>query len=129
VTDRTPAETLTAAVTRLRERSIGVTAGPWTHNPDLVWNASPHFDQEFVGAPAEYGTVIVAATGKPTDPQALADADWIALMHPAVGLALADWLAHEASYQLHLDETGQDGAEDSTHALAVARAILGEAAE
>ncbi|MFG3050350.1 hypothetical protein ACGFZP_05250 [Kitasatospora sp. NPDC048239] len=49
---------------------------------------------------------------------------WIAA--PALARPLADWLAHEAAYQLHLDETGQDGAEDSTHALAVARAVLGQ---
>ncbi|MFF1792642.1 hypothetical protein ACFVXQ_00115 [Kitasatospora sp. NPDC058263] len=51
---------------------------------------------------------------------------YLALVGPATGLAVADWLTHEAVYQRHLDETGQDGAEDSTHALAVARAVLGQ---
>ncbi|MFE7531143.1 hypothetical protein ACFU7Y_36355 [Kitasatospora sp. NPDC057542] len=36
------------------------------------------------------------------------------------------WLSNEAAYQLHLAETGQDGAEACEHALAVARAVLGQ---
>ncbi|MGJ5831388.1 hypothetical protein [Streptomyces ossamyceticus] len=71
-----------------------------------------------------------------------ADADWIAAMHPGVGLALADWLEQEA----HHYECGIRAADDvfrddpagraaflttgpgapSPQALAVARAINGQ---
>ncbi|MGW4648075.1 hypothetical protein [Kitasatospora sp. NPDC004289] len=121
MTDRTPAQTLRAAAKKLRQQADGVTAGPWTHDPDVVWNAHPHFNREFVGAPAEYGNAIVASTGTPEDPQALVDADWIALMHPGVGTALADWLDSAAE---DAEQVGPDH-----HALAVARQLLAEVAE
>lgn len=116
----TPADTLARAVNKLRQAANAATPGPWT-----VHEANGFLRVDQPGPPSKAWTV----TGADLAEENRNTAEYIALMHPAVGLALADWLANEAAYQLHLDETGQDGAEDSTHALAVARAIFGEAAE
>ncbi|MFB8242019.1 hypothetical protein ACFC58_36340 [Kitasatospora purpeofusca] len=115
--DPDPADLLRQAATRLRTHAMApdITPHPWLSmdgGDRLVHDPGHDRDKP------EY------VVDEPMTNEA--NAAWIALMHPGVGLALADWLAHEAAYQLHLDETGQDGAEDSTHALAVARAVLGQ---
>lgn len=126
MTDRTPAQTLRAAAEKLHEATKGTTPGAWTHDPDRIWNASPHFDQEFVGTPGQYdGTLIIAATGRPEDSESLANADWIALMQPSVGLVLAQWLDTTATYY----RPGVTHPSHVTAALAVARRLLGEVTE
>ena len=100
--DLSPAETLIAAASLLRDRSAAVQiASP------LPWRAADLEDAQLL---------------------------WIALMHPGVGLALADWLELEADL---LEALPADNAEalktvparlvlqSCRHALAVARQILG----
>jgi hypothetical protein len=56
------------------------------------------------------------------------NAEHIASWHPAVALAVADWLASVAERQIDAHDTGAIlGGTDWEHALAVARAYLGEA--
>jgi hypothetical protein len=118
----TPAATLARAVNTLRQAA----------------NAAIHDDRRTWMLGNTLGTRTAVVLDDPDKPTVLIETyaerlervnAYLTLVGPATGLAVADWLAHEASYQLHLDETGQDGVEDSSHALAVARAILGEAAE
>lgn len=88
------AELLRRAAAKLRTYAPHATRGPWTPADDgLVWS-------ELIGDPVS-GSV------------ELEDAEYIALMHPPVALALAEWLdAHRDS--------------PCSHALGVARAILRE---
>ena len=117
----TPAERLRAAATRLREVAGAATPGPWfldkggdtgvytaprpsPASQDIAWSHSPDVEA------------------------------YIALMHPPVALALADWLDDLAA-GWPWDDDGtcvwDDGTpmrlEESpdTHALAVADAVLG----
>jgi hypothetical protein len=114
--DLTPAETLTAAAKRLREHATDpdITPGPWLclDGGDRIIRYPGIDDTDYV-------------VDEPTSNSA--NAEWIALMHPGVGLALADWLEWEAStvsstawapINIGLDR-----------ALAVARQILGEVTE
>lgn len=107
------AELLRRAAKVLRERADAASAGPWEAHPDgLVW-------AERIGDPVSGSTEVE-------------DAEYIALMHPPVALALADWLESaadvlDANYgdevdliaELDEDRTGQG-------ALMVARALLRE---
>lgn len=115
-----PADQLTAAATLLHEAATAA-----THDNRTTWQLGH-----------TRGTKTAVVLDDPDKPTVLIETyaerlervnAYLTLVGPATGLAVADWLAHEAAYQLHLDETGQDGVEDSSHALAVARAILGEA--
>lgn len=107
------AETLRSAAAKIRERAEAATPGPWF---------VPGADDEYVG-PAD-----VVGDGEPGDryiicEHAGVDAEHIASWHPAVALAVADWLEHEAGYVgegLECDGT-------TAHALAVARAYLNTA--
>ena len=136
----TPAERLRAAATRLREVAGDATPGPWVAGVRCVWGL--HSDDEIVvdGDDGDGGVLREA------------DADYIAMMHPPVALALADWLDSEAAVQgsmepmanlisLTIEKAGgpagyvrigtdEDGnpqmqADSSPAALAVADAVLG----
>ncbi len=116
----TPAETLREAARLMRERAQAATPGPWVarHHPGLLvgyaQGPSPRdengFSQEHMGRvlPGYGGTVYPW------------DAAHIASWHPAVALAVADWL----------EVTARDVGTSSLSfhsAIAVARAYLGEA--
>ncbi|MFF7335406.1 hypothetical protein [Streptomyces sp. NPDC008150] len=77
--DHTPADELRAAADRLRNLATAATPGPWT--------------QTGIG---DYGWTVSSSTSALVDTvdseEGRADADYIATMHPGVGLALADWL-------------------------------------
>ena len=124
----TPAALLRRAAGRLRELSGAATAGPWrAHDTHL----------------GQYGhtATLVSGEGNTTDLRAWlpsmsqqswderrnvwADAEYIAAMHPGVGLALAVWLDAEAR---RLEATARPEWQEivGAHALAVARQILGE---
>lgn len=114
------ARTLRRAAALMRERAQAATAGPWSLVPGAanVW----HFPEE--GAPA----VVVKAIGRAVG---MSDAEHIASWHPAVALAVADWLDVAADSptcicDCHLAD-GDPHCEHSA-ALAVARAYLGEPA-
>lgn len=120
--DLSPVETLTAAAEKLREHvgylQLLSVRGPWA-----VHTGPTGYPQEIsnVGVP-----ILVANTF--TDPKAPpAMANYIALMHPGVGLALAGWLEAVVG-----EMTGVDGTEYAyeeyaswTAAFAVAQQLLG----
>lgn len=112
-----PAQELRDAAAKLRALATAATPGPWI--------------QTGIG---DYGWTVSFAPGSGIEAddsdQGLADANYIAAMHPGVGAALAAWLEEEAA--LHADDKAAqigDGSgvmcENFPHALAVARQILG----
>ncbi|WP_228981434.1 hypothetical protein [Streptomyces sp. DH12] len=110
----TPAETLRAAVEKLRALTTHATSGPWLATPDIL-----------VGGWA----VAQAPLARPDGPYLAdfvreEDARYIATMHPGVGAALADWLEATAE---HLAVSTHPDWQDTVAALplAVARQILG----
>ena len=114
--DRTPAETLAAAANLLRKRATAdyVQPGPW-----IVHKANG-----FLRVDNDRDTTREAWTvksGADLAEEAQGAADYIALMHPGVGLALADWLDDAAE--------GDEHGEHNPYALAVARLLLGEDAQ
>ncbi|MFF0295569.1 hypothetical protein ACFYS8_13340 [Kitasatospora sp. NPDC004615] len=120
----TPEQTLTAAAAKLRSLATAAHAtapGPWSTRPSY---RRPHLShpEDATGRRLAHEGAVSTRGGAPwiyTDVSA-----YLALMHPAVGLAVASLLAEEA------DSVAQDGGvvQNSTTeaALAIARAILGE---
>ena len=115
------ADLLREAAAKMRERAEAATPGPWEHYGDcIVW-------------PSEKGPAandpVLAMVGPAHDGCGAHIASW----HPAVALAVADWLWETANLiEVH---AGTECAEPCLHptcrvidrALAVARAYLGEA--
>lgn len=117
----TPAETIRQAARLMRERAEAATPGPWAV-------AEPtEREGHRVGTADERDWV--AWTGDLEEEFSPADAANIASWHPLVALAVAEWLDNEAaSAELCTDArdtAGVLGLPD-THAVAVARAYLGE---
>ena len=116
------ADTLRRAASLMRERAEGATPGPWDECAVKTFEGT--YD-------------CLAPTGTqyeicrlPRTPQGSADSWHLASWHPAVALAVADWLDAEASRveRHHLAVTFDDFAVAAEpKALAVARAYLGEA--
>jgi hypothetical protein len=86
----------------MRERAEAATPGPWQirHRNYIVTSSTP-------------GSIIGCDEG--------VDAAHVASWHPAVALAVADWLDH-----VHANVSTYN-ARNHEHAFAVARAYLGEA--
>lgn len=114
-----PAEELRIAAAKLRVLAGKATGSPWTPQ----WNAQEY---ELVGPSRPYPIAqwtYAVATWEPKASEQraecdTADADYIAAMHPLVGLALADWL----------DETARNAepfGEINTFAVEMARTING----
>ncbi len=118
-----PAETLRTAARLIREKAEAVPQGAWKGRP---WEAEECSDDEAGNCPC----IVSQGERKPPweaqDPliQYVCDAEseehaaHIASWHPAVALAVADWLESAAR---DAEEIGPDPA-----ALAVARTFLGE---
>lgn len=108
------ADLLRRAAKVLREHADNdLTTGPWGaahHTP-----TDEHWVRGMFGA-----TVAVCGEGYTVAPR---DAAYIALMHPPVALALADWLEVQAEY---VEEAQPGTAGPQHHAFAVARTILRE---
>lgn len=106
-----PAERLRAAATRLREVAGDATPGPWDH---------------VVGASEDHAWVERRHTETVVTTRDIGTSAYIAMMHPPVALALADWLDDEAGFidaiKAHADG---DPSVLAPHALAVADAVLG----
>ena len=132
MTQPTPADLLRAAATNLREAATAATPGPWTWNRWHSDDCKPACNDPacflmIVGS-SKYGVVGDTNTDKPevfyversVQERGEGDAQYIALMHPGVGTALADWLDSAAE---DAEQIGPD-----PHALAVARSVLGEVA-
>lgn len=117
-------EELRQAAALMRERAEAATPGPW----EVLWNAVAYVDT--VADPSD-------PTGQTPmqHPEKIADANQvdrahIASWHPAVALAVADWLEAEAQAHFHIgDEVRSvyDQPNMGGPALAVARAYLGSA--
>lgn len=113
----TPEEIIRRAAALMRERAQAVqhftspwrTAGPDEDDQWRVMYATDHPAAGLIATTADYGTYCVP--------------DHIASWHPLVALAVARWL--ESLKGIEWKETGP-AAEELTHALAIARAYLGE---
>ena len=141
-----PAEELRTAASKLRKITEKTSQAPWSTH----WSGQ----QYELLAPgreypiAEWSYAIVTWGPKVSEQRAecdTADADYVAAMHPGVGLALATWLEHEAAGHEAVQGVGDVSAElinvqvehqaygaTITHstlpqALEVARQILGTA--
>ena len=121
--DLSPTETLTAAAQKLREHATAdyVTPGPW-----IVHEANGFLRVDQPGPPSKAWTV---KSGADLAEENRGTAEYIALMHPGVGLALADWLqltADVINSRALADPTDEYTVDISDeHALVVARKILG----
>ena len=121
------AETLRRAAALMRERAEAATPGPWTANV----LGSEGYDVRSEHVPEKrLHRVRVSRHGWEDWDTDRANAEHVASWHPAVALAVADWLDAEAAVWDALDAhdrkfgtyTPQQG-----HAVIVARAYLGEA--
>jgi hypothetical protein len=114
----TPAAILRRASDKLRHLASIASPGPWktTGIGDYGWTISMPNGLAIETEDSEQGAV---------------DSDYIAAMHPGVGVALADWLDSTAATVDAVTKRYPPGADASVHwvapALAVARAVLGEA--
>jgi hypothetical protein len=98
----------------MRERAEAATHGPWVKT---VWpNAIPGVYSQPIEETREFDPEIARTLDGP-------DAEHIASWHPAVALAVADWLDDMARLSADGDSGGPLVAR---HALAVATAYLGE---
>lgn len=128
----TPAEELREAAALMRKRAEAATAGPWRH---MCMGSEGCLVLRAEGTLRERGRGRIARFGQKDWHSDDADAEYVAGMHPAVALAVADWLDAEAA---DLDDIaagpyGPGGAEFAAGlhggelhpALAVARAYMG----
>ena len=121
------AEVLRKAAALMRERAEAATPGPWRFT-----------DSEAVNDVWEGGMVVVSDDADPIanvqdewyendpgEPAPVNDAAHIASWHPAVALAVADWLDAEADVDEVAREMGGRGHTEESQCVAVARAYLG----
>ncbi len=114
----TPVETLRAAARLMRERAQAATPGPWDRAEDVALGRG-HEGNFLANWQGEY----LRGVGDTGDgAQADADAVHIASWHPAVALAVADWLDRYAGVTDRNPELAPN-----SPALDVARAYLSEA--
>ncbi|MER5750660.1 hypothetical protein [Streptomyces sp. NPDC002088] len=150
----TPADEIRAAALRLRTLATAASTDP-DGTPTANWHAHPRWPDDPDGSSLLYGDYLTREDGRTiswpllnrgSSSQRMAHmhtqhADYAAAMDPTVGLALADWLDSAAHHYecgiraaddvFHDDPAGHDAflttgpGAPSTHALAVARAVLG----
>ena len=121
-TPTSPADTLREAATLIRERANAATPGPWHVCDEPEWSEE---DGRGVCGPAHEPIARLAEDWyepDPGEPTAENDADHIASWHPAVALAVADWLEQMARAKVGTSY-GDLPFEDS--AYEVARTYLG----
>ncbi|HEX5568073.1 MAG TPA: ead/Ea22-like family protein [Streptomyces sp.] len=116
MTDTDPAATVRAAADKLRAHATAATPGQWRAK-ELPPNEHHKHPAHWVTTEYDDGNVTSSETVADC-PWRQADADYIAAVHPAVGLALADLLDDQAD--------GDDEGVINPWALAVARLILEE---
>jgi hypothetical protein len=128
----TPADELKAAAQTLRKLTADATPGPWqrplnTRYKATVTGALPEGERgawldgiDPTTGEREQCTVAMVPTwsnGRHSRQRGGRDLEYIAAMHPGVGVALADWLDSAAE---DAEQIGPD-----PHAIATARAING----
>lgn len=109
------AERLREAAALLRERAEAATPGPWHVDPETHRFATIEGPHVRHSAP-NYTTAVITHGWD-------SNVEYIATMHPGVGLALADWLDSIAEWI----EGRPFSTPTNSHALAVADQILGGA--
>lgn len=114
------AERLREAARVLRERAEAATPGPWALFDDDSYGP-PNLDEPMLCSHAPIVRNIVVENGEITRP----NADYIATMHPGVGLALADWLDKYADLLDRARDINRPAYADQARADAVADQILG----
>lgn len=115
-----PADTLREAATLIRERANAATPGPWHVCDEPEWSEE---DGRGVCGPAHEPIARLAEDWyepDPGEPTAESDAEHIASWHPAVALAVADWLETDAAV---IERHDLDGS--ISRAYTVARTYLG----
>lgn len=118
------ADLLRRAAMRAREVAETATAGPWTAEP--VGSEGHHvFAPEGSRATMKGRARTATCTWQDWD-EAAADATHIALWHPAVALAVADWLDAAYDDERRFAAQGAHGFPGENPAFAVARLLLGE---
>lgn len=111
----TPADLITAAAKHIREAANSASPAPWlTTNENTPWLA----DKTVFGQSMHMANRISQVCSTDYGQNRLPDAAYIALMHPGVAVAVADWLVDAT-------DGGIDG-ECNPYALAVARAVLSQ---
>ncbi len=109
------ADTLRRAAASMRERAEAATAGPWESWQDA-------HAQAIVSEVGRRSFGVVAEPSRGPSDYGEANAGHIASWHPAVALAVADWLDAESKRAADYASSARAAA------LAVARAYLGESA-
>jgi hypothetical protein len=92
--EQSPAETLRAAASLLRQRAEEATPGPWK---PMVLGSEGYLVHRDSGTIRERGRGRVARFGCKDWDADRADAEYVASMSPAVGVPLAEWLDADAS--------------------------------
>jgi len=114
------AETLRRSASLMRERAEAATEGPWTthesHGRDYTDEGWSYFSVN--ADKSAHVTVAELNSEEPFRDDPRPDLEHIASWHPAVALAVADWLEAEFNHQFG----------PTAEAIDVARAYLGESA-
>jgi hypothetical protein len=105
-------DVLRRAARLMRERAEAASPAPWRNEPGSVGRQAD-------GKPWPSTYVAHSANLPRFKVHSVADAEHIASWHPAVALAVADWLAYEAAF------CEVEDVPPSPQAVAVARAYLG----
>lgn len=109
------AELLREAAALMRSRAQVATPGPWEAGERIVWRPSSIHDIDIVTDGDD-------GRGGVRSPE---NAEHIASWHPAVALAVADWLDAEADLDECARSLGARGLTEDAHSVKVARAYLG----
>jgi hypothetical protein len=133
MTDTTPAAELLAAAEKLRSLATAVPTEDWGTRPWHVEECSDTDTMESCpcivaqGEYKEFDQPQIPPVQYVADAETREHAEYIAAMHPGVGLALADWLENMArTVDAVADKYEPDpGSHWLAPALAVARQVLG----
>lgn len=117
------ADVLRAAATKLREAAEAATEGPWVVTVDTYGSDVGNYEAASIDRVA--GETYCAEEGY-SAPFSVEDATYIALANPVFGLAVADWLEHDARLFEEADRVKYYvSTRRRENALAVARSIVG----
>ncbi|WP_062434898.1 hypothetical protein [Herbidospora daliensis] len=119
--DRTPAETILAAVAKLRERAEKAAPGPWNVDGPFWWGPELTGDgvqpSSTISDPDRVSLALIPSPLPDAHPRSEESAHWIAMMSPALAGPLARVLdEHRAAY-----------CTPGCSVLEIARTLLGEA--